>query len=536
MNHWSPTLLFTSFGLAGLQAAEPSADEFYLRDTVQTIRLTISKGNLQKMHDSLPERIYVPGNFRWGDVKLKNVGIRYKGNSSSRPEQRHKRSFLIKVNEFEKGTRFLGLRRIALDNGVQFGSLFSEPVITDILRAEGIPASRYNYARVFLNDKFIGVYGNVERIDESFVATHFPGKKGPLYKVHMPGPGAMLNYAGDDVNEYKKAFEPKTNAADKKYDELIELFRDIELGLKTRDAAPLEQQLRMDEFLKTTAIMLFAGCFDQLTGWNPHNYYLYRHQGTGRWSYIPWDLDVGFADRAFGRLPVLEGWNAAWPVPGGPPKPILEAIVTQPELLKRYRAIADGILEKHFKPKKLHRQFDELHALIRDDLAKDPFPSRRITNPNDKGYEDILNKLKQFTTKRYQLARRQLDQPGKRPKPHPGYRPKNQREPAPGNAPNGPTGLKVVSASHNTIRLQWNDNAENEAGHVVQRASRESNWKFRNHIPRPGRSETEAVDDRGEPGQKYRYRVYAVFQSPRGMAGSKPSNEVEITTKKKGDQ
>ena len=63
----------------------------------------------------------------------------------------------------------------------------------------------------------------------------------------------------------------------------------------------------MDEFLKTTAIMLFAGCFDQLTGWNPHNYYLYRHQGTGRWSYIPWDLDVGFADRAFGRLPVLEG-------------------------------------------------------------------------------------------------------------------------------------------------------------------------------------------------------------------------------------
>ena len=224
MNHWSPTLLFTSIGLAGLQAAEPSADEFYRRDTVQTIRLTISKGNLQKMHDSLPERIYVPGNFRWGDVKLKNVGIRYKGNSSSRPEQRHKRSFLIKVNEFEKGTRFLGLRRIALDNGVQFGSLFSEPVITDILRAEGIPASRHNYARVFLNDKFIGVYGNVERIDESFVATHFPGKKGPLYKVHMPGPGAMLNYAGDDVNEYKKAFEPKTNAADKKYERTHRTF------------------------------------------------------------------------------------------------------------------------------------------------------------------------------------------------------------------------------------------------------------------------------------------------------------------------
>ena len=74
VNHWSSTLLCLSAGLAGLQAAEPSADEFYRRDTVQTIHLNISKRNLQKMHDALPERIYVPGTFRWGDVKLKNVG------------------------------------------------------------------------------------------------------------------------------------------------------------------------------------------------------------------------------------------------------------------------------------------------------------------------------------------------------------------------------------------------------------------------------------------------------------------------------
>ena len=208
---------------------------------------------------------------------------RYKGNSSSRPQQQHKRSFLIKVNEFEKGTRFLGMRRIALDNGVQFGSLFSEPVITDILRAEAIPASRHNYARVFLNNQYIGVYGNVERIDESFVKTHFAGKQGPLYKVHMPGPGAMLNYAGEDVNEYKKAFEPKTKAGDKKYDELIELFRTIEHSLKSKDITPLEQQLRLDEFLMTTAIMLYAGCCDQLTVWNPHNYYLYQHSNTDQW-------------------------------------------------------------------------------------------------------------------------------------------------------------------------------------------------------------------------------------------------------------
>jgi|TARA_B100001971_G_scaffold76283_1_gene70309 hypothetical protein len=523
-------------GIAACLAAEAGSDDFYRRDHVQTIHLTLSEANLNKMHDTLPERIYVPGTFRWRDVQLENVGVRYKGNSSSRPGQRHKRGFLIKVNEFKKGTRFLGLRRVALDNGVQFGSLFSEPVITHILRAEGIPASRNNYARVFLNNKYIGVYGNVERIDESFVESRFKGKKGPLYKVHMPGPGATLSYAGEDVNEYKKAFEPKTNAANKNYAELIDLFRNIERSRKTKDTLPLDQRLRLDEFLKTTAVMLFAGCFDQLTGWNPHNYYLYQNPKSEKWSYIPWDLDVGFADRAFGHLPVLEGWNAAWPIPGGPPKPILEAIVTQPKLLKRYRIIADAILETHFKPEKLHRRFDSLHALIRNDLANDPFPKRRITNQDDKGYEDILNKFKQFTTKRYQLARSQLDQPGERPKPHPGYRPENHRDPTPGDAPNGPTELRVVSVTHNTVKIQWRDNAEKETGHVVQRASRETNWRFRNHIPRPGRTETQAVDDRVVPGQTYQYRVYAAFQSPRGMTGSKPSNVIEITTKARDNQ
>ena len=86
-------------GLTSVHADEVDADEFYQLDKVQRIHLTISQKNLKKMHDALPERIYVPGLFRWRELKLENVGIRYKGNSSSNPNQNHKRSFLIKFNE-----------------------------------------------------------------------------------------------------------------------------------------------------------------------------------------------------------------------------------------------------------------------------------------------------------------------------------------------------------------------------------------------------------------------------------------------------
>ena len=528
---------FFSSGLSMLCATELTSDDFYERERVQEIRLTISELNLIKMKEALPERKYVPATLHWRNIRLENVGVRYKGNSSSRPHQRHKRGYLIKVNEFKKGTRFLKLRRIALDNGVQFGSLFSEPIVTDILRNLEIPASRFNYANLFINNEYQGVYGNVERIDESFIKRHFGSKKGPLYKVHMPGPGANFTYEGNDPAQYKKGFEPKNEAAEKSFDELIDLIREIDKDDKPNYEQTLTKHLMVENFLKTTAVMLFAGCFDQLTGWNPHNYYLYRNPKTDRWSYIPWDLDVGFADHAFGNIPVIDGWHAAWPIPGGPPKPILESIVSNPILLKKYRETASPILEKYFKPDQLHSKIDKLYALIEKDLVKDPYPAKRITNPRDTGYNDIILSFKRFIDRRYQLARQQLDNPGPRPKPYKQNRTRQHQRPAPGDLPNGPTDVVIISRTKNSIKLEWKDNADNEAGHIVQRADIESAGKFRNHIPCPGRSETNAIDERVSPGETYRYRVYSVFSTPKGYAGSKPSKVVvsdphSITEKK----
>jgi len=167
-------------------AAAPRVDvagRFYDPEVVQTIRLEIAPDDLDRLHRALPRRICVPGTFRWNDVTLYPVGIGYRGNSSSAPDSPHKRSYLITFSEFEKGRRFLGLRHVALDNGIQFGSLFSERLITDVLRGLGVKASRCNFARVDLNGKPGGVYVNVERIDRSFLEHHFDSANGALFKV-----------------------------------------------------------------------------------------------------------------------------------------------------------------------------------------------------------------------------------------------------------------------------------------------------------------------------------------------------------------
>ena len=119
----------------------------------------------------------------------------------------------------------------------------------------------------------------------------------------------------------RKTFEPKNKSAKKEPARLVEFIKLINKTEPKEFAKTLESKMEVDDFLRVTAVMLFSGAFDQLTGWNPHNYFLYHDAKHDRWRYLPWDLDVGFCETAFDKIRVLDDWHAAWPVPG-PAHPI----------------------------------------------------------------------------------------------------------------------------------------------------------------------------------------------------------------------
>ncbi len=517
-------------GLVGAAPIRDGTDRFYDPETVQTIHLEVKPEDLDRLQRSLPRRIFVPGMFRWNDQRLVDVGIRYKGNSSSSPDPSHKRGFLIAFSEFKTGQRFLGLRHVALDNGIQFGSLFSERLITDALRDLGVKASRCNYARVHLNEKYIGVYVNVERIDKSFIERHFGADKGTLFKVDEGGPGADFRYLGADPALYQKTFELHSGREVEGYAQLLEFIHTIDTPTGTE--AELRRSLDVEAFLKTTAVMLFAGAFDQYTGWGPHNYYLYRNPAEQRWTYIPWDLDVGFADKAFGRVPVLDGWHAAWPTPI-PGRPLMERIASDPVLLECYRAQANAVLESRFRPEVLIPKLRALHGQIRSALEQDPYPPRRVTVPSDSGYPEILSSMETFIRKRYVLARAQLDAPGNRPQPQPMPPTPNQEDPKPGPpSADAPSDLHVLTVTPGSVELRWTDHAQGEVAYVVQRCTGAECMDFANFIGQGGQAITTAVDPDVRPGMTYRYRVYAVLPTPAGPRGTGLSGVITITIPK----
>ena len=498
-----------------------SAVEFFDTATVQRIDLEIAPEDRRAMLDALPERIYVPATFIWRDIRLENVGVRFKGNSSSQPDGWWKRSLLVKFGEYVDGQRFLGLRRVSLDNAVQFGSVFSEQLMADILLAEDVITSRANYAQVTINGEIEGLFVNVERIDKSFLETAFGNRDGVLYKNHLGGPGSDLSVL-QSQEEYGLSFEPKTHEDEADYGSLMELATLLRDTPDSEFEEALAARFDLEPFLKLMVVMMLSGAFDQYTGFNPHNFYLYDNPATGRIHYLVWDLDVGFADNAFGQIPVIDAWNASWPAPRIP-RPLLERILSDKDLRARYRAHAERILETYFSPDILQSKLDGLYEQAEPILATDPYPAKRITVPTDAGYPSIVDSMKAFMARRYDTARTQLDNPATERPSHP-----YEQGPSPGESvPDDPSDLEVVKVDEQGIHLRWKDNSDREELTIVQRCQGVGCTGFENRVGIKPEAPPEFVETLIQPGVTYRFRVYAAWGSANGPVGSGASNIVE---------
>ena len=499
-------------------------DQFYDPQIVQEIELFISDQDRQAMLDALPEQIYVPATFKWREVVIQNVGVRFKGMSSSQPNSWWKRSFLIKFSEYVEGQRFLGLRRVSLDNAVQFGSLFSERLITDILKAEEVPCSKTNYSTLTLNGRYEGVFVNVERIDKSFLERVFQNRQGILYKNHLGGPGSDLTVL-NQASDYSDSFEPKTHKDEADYTEILELTTLLRDTPDPDLPSLLESRFELESFLKLMAVMVLSGAFDQYTGFNPHNYYLYDDPNTGLMTYLVWDLDVGFVDQAFGQLPIIDGWNTSWPLPQVP-RPLLERVLLDEELRTRYHVHAERILETYFKPEYLGEKLDILFTQVLPYIQNDPYPARRATSTSDEDYPMIVQSLKSFMNRRYTTARTQLDNPLLSP-PQPAQ--VMGEDPSPGaSGPDDPSHLYLDRIDEEGVHLRWTDNSIREAINILQRCEGNGCEHFENRIGVPAHEPSEVIDSHIQSGKVYRYRIYAAWPTPNGPRGTGTTNVVEV--------
>ncbi len=215
-----------------------------------------------------------------------DVGIRLKGSYGSFRPLSAKSAFKLKFNHSVGSQRFLGLKKLTLNNMVQDPSNVHEVLSYEIFRNAGVAAPRTGYAYVRLNGQDYGLYLNVEALDEVALSRWFDSTRhlfeGGLGQDVDPGEAGLFEV--DEGSETELGDLEALIDAVNTHDPFSEAVSEV---------ADLEQMTQM------WAVERYVGHWDGYSGdrvW-PNNYYLHS-DASGRFSMLPWGTDQTLVERS----------------------------------------------------------------------------------------------------------------------------------------------------------------------------------------------------------------------------------------------
>jgi hypothetical protein len=222
-------------------------------------------------------RVRVSADLAYSDRHWQ-VGLRIKGHRSLR-KLGEKPSFNIDVNWREKEQRFFGKKSVILNNLVEDPTMVRELLAYRLHRELGVPAPEVGYARVFLDDLYLGLYLYLEPIDDRFLKLRFADRRGELYE---PEYGCDVYPEDAAVMEVEEGEDRAPLAG------LAAVAKDGPVGgLIGGPGSRFHPSA-----LTYLAISTVIGDFDGYR--HGHNYRLYREPSLDRWFFIPWGLDRAF--------------------------------------------------------------------------------------------------------------------------------------------------------------------------------------------------------------------------------------------------
>jgi hypothetical protein len=238
--------------------------------------------SMAKSADGTPSGAEVPF------ISSRAAEIRLKGNTGgSFRDLSKKAAFKLK---FKKAEAVLGLRKMTLNNMVQDPSMVHETLAYAAFRAAGVPASRTGYAYVRLNGEDLGVYLDLENLDEIGLGRIF----GSFDK------NTQHLYEGEDGHDVKPGEETKFEVDEGSEEDIGDLEGLIEVANSEPGAGeswPEHVAARADlaEMTKMWAVEKYIDHWDGYSGHaeaglRPNNYYLFS-EPSGRFQMLPWGAD-----------------------------------------------------------------------------------------------------------------------------------------------------------------------------------------------------------------------------------------------------
>lgn len=326
---------------------------FYDAGAIQKIEVYFSQPNWDFMLDTSRYGVdgYVMAEWaKVNGVQFDSVGVKYKGNSSY--DSTFKKNPIHIELDYLKDQSYQGVVDIKLSNGYGDPSAIREVLSYDILK-KYMHCPQSNFAQLYINGDYIGLYSNDESINKSFCSTHFYSSKNTFIKcnpVVIPGPTTKSNlrYLQPDSSAYFNFYEMKSDYG---WNDLVQLCDTV-----TNHVSAIGNNINMDRVLWMLAFNSMLVNLDSYTGVFCQNYYLYK-DNTGRFNPVVWDLNM-----SFGGFPYVGSGNSSLagltvtnmqqlsPVfhATDPYWPLINAVMNNSSYRKQYFAHARTIVSENF--------------------------------------------------------------------------------------------------------------------------------------------------------------------------------------------
>lgn len=355
-------------------------------DNILEIKLYFEQADWDQQLDNLKQlgdddRLL--GNVKINGKEFKDVGVRYKGNSSYfnvRSDGLSKLPFNIKLDYKGKDQALEGnITTLKLSNVFRDPSFLREVLAYEIAGVY-MPAPKANFVKLYVNDKYLGLYNNTESIDELFLDQYYGEHNGVLVKCdpnwHVKSPEtcpqgdkSSLMYLGQDSTCYLSLYEMKTDGG---WDNLIELTRVL-----NQDMPAIETILDVDMALWMLAFDNVLVNLDSYIGQLCHNYYLYQDT-FGLFHPMLWDMNLAFGGfRRTGIGNALSNKDMATLSPfihfkeKNQKRPLVTQLLEDPLYRKIYIAHIKTILEEQFLSTRYLERAKALQDLIKVNVTED---------------------------------------------------------------------------------------------------------------------------------------------------------------------
>ena len=358
-----------------------NAQELYTIDSMASLKLTFFESNWDARLDSLKnaneDAYLLAKSIEINGEVFDSVGVKYKGNSSYSANNA-KNPMHIELDYVRGDANYQGYTDIKLGNGFSDPSFVREALSYEILQ-QYMEAPRANFAQLWINGAYWGVYSNQESINKKFIKKHFyTDGENPFFKCNPtggagPGGGNSLPdlvYSSADSAAYATKYELKSDYGWKQLLGLMDTLKN-QTGM-------IEKVLDVDRALWMLAFNDVLVNLDSYTGAFAQNYYLYYDENH-RWIPIVWDLNMsmgGFPNLGTGggggglsvtqmqQLdPLVQSSNAS--------RPLISKLLAVPTWKKQYLAHLRTIVQENFANTEYRARALELQSIISDAVQAD---------------------------------------------------------------------------------------------------------------------------------------------------------------------